>query len=69
MTTAEEYREVQAKEYSAYVAVDRISIDGALAFLPGDPVPASTVERADSPIDRSLVTKAGTKAAAAAQEG
>jgi hypothetical protein len=37
--------EQTAKEYGQYVAVLPIEIGGALAFAPGDPVPASTVER------------------------
>lgn len=39
----EEYRDLQDKEWSQYVATERIYIGGALAFVPGDAVPASHV--------------------------
>lgn len=33
------------EDYSQFVAVDQIYYDGALAYNPGDPVPASNVKR------------------------
>ena len=43
--TVEQYQAEQAAEWGAYVAVERISINGARAFNVGDPVPASHVKR------------------------
>lgn len=40
-----ERRAEQAKEYGQYVATEQIYVDGALAFNPGDPVPAGHVKR------------------------
>lgn len=58
--TAEELREAQAKEYGTYVAAERIEIGGALAFLPGDPVPVSHVE--GGVVGAEQVAKTSTKA-------
>lgn len=70
MTTPESYDAQQKAEYGKYVAVEQIYIGGALAFNPGDPVPASTVDRDDSPIRKEQVAGAKTKAAeAATKEG
>jgi hypothetical protein len=44
------------------VAAESISIDGALAFRAGDPVPVSHVER--GVVDKSQVVGASSKAAA-----
>jgi hypothetical protein len=52
-------------EYSQYVATRDIYHDGGLAYRTGDPVPASNV-KAHSYDENGLVSKAGTKAAAAA---
>lgn len=38
-------REAQRAEYSQWVAVKRIYHNGALAYTPGHPVPASNVKR------------------------
>lgn len=43
--TLEQYREQQRAEYAQYVAAEVIEINGARAFNPGDPVPASHVTR------------------------
>lgn len=56
-------REAIRKEYAAYVALVPIDINGARAFNPGDPVPASHVER--KVVAESEVAKSTTKAAAA----
>lgn len=45
LTTADERREAQAKEYGVYVATEAINIDGVRAFNKGDPVPVSHVTR------------------------
>ncbi len=45
MSSVDEYREAQVAEWSQYVAAEPIYIGGARAFNPGDPVPASHVER------------------------
>lgn len=42
--SAEERRQQIQKEYGAYVAAESITINGALAFAPGHPVPISHVE-------------------------
>lgn len=61
MRTAEEYRaEVQA-EYGTYVAIAPIDVDGARAYNPGDPVPASNVIAHDYEA-RDLVAKRSTRA-------
>jgi hypothetical protein len=44
-TPDEVYRQAQAAEYGTFVANKPITIAGARAFNPGDPVPASHVER------------------------
>jgi hypothetical protein len=41
--TYEELRQAQADEYGEYVAVEPITVGGALAFNPGDPVPKGHV--------------------------
>ena len=43
--TGEEHRAAQAIEYGRYRATEQIKIDGALAFNPGDLVPASHITR------------------------
>lgn len=58
--TAEQYRQALVDEYSQYVAIAPIDIDGARAFNVGDPVPASHVERGAVGADR--VKKTSTKA-------
>lgn len=65
--TVEQYREAQAKEYGQYVAVEAIDINGARAFNPGDPVPASHVT--NGVVADSQVAKTNTKAAAAVTTG
>lgn len=42
--SAEERRQQIAKEYGTYVAAEPITINGALAFAPGHPVPISHLE-------------------------
>jgi hypothetical protein len=66
-TTAEEYRKAQATEWGTYVALVPIDIDGARAFNPGDPVPAShvTASLVDEGQVAKTTTKAGQSAAAA----
>ncbi len=54
------------EDYSQYVAVVPIYVDGALAYRLGDPVPATNVKAHDYE-SNGLVKKAGTKAAAAAR--
>jgi len=63
--TLEELRAAQRKEYSQYVAVSAIEHAGVRAYNPGDPVPASNVDK-HGYLDAGLVAKAGTKAAKAA---
>lgn len=58
--TAEELREAQRAEYGVYVAVTPIDISGARAFNPGDPVPASHVDR--GVVLAEQVAKTSTKA-------
>lgn len=41
--TAEELRAAQVAEYGSYVATGHIYIDGGLAFIEGNPVPAGHV--------------------------
>jgi hypothetical protein len=43
--TIDEYKAAQAAEWGKYVAAEPIDIDGVRAFNPGNPVPASHVER------------------------
>jgi hypothetical protein len=57
--TADDRREAQRKEYGRYVAAESISIDGALAFRAGDPVPVSHVE--SGVVDKSQVVGASSK--------
>lgn len=45
--TAEDHRRAIAQEYGQYVAVEQITVDGALAFDVGHPVPVSHVEKYD----------------------
>jgi hypothetical protein len=42
--TVEDYLKTQEAEWTTYVATEVININGARAFNPGDPVPASHVE-------------------------
>lgn len=42
--TGEQMREAQEAEYGRYRATERIYVDGALAFNPGDAVPVSHVK-------------------------
>ena len=60
--TAEQYAQALADEYSTYVAVTAIDIDGARAFNVGDPVPVSHVERDGAPVRQDQVKKVTTKA-------
>lgn len=64
---ADDYEAQQAAEWGKYVATEVIYIGGARAFNPGDPVPASHVDREDPPVRKEQVVGAKTKAAAAAQ--
>jgi hypothetical protein len=66
---ARERLDEQAKEYGEFVAVNVITIDGARAFNPGDPVPKSHV--ANGVVSKDDVARRYTKAAKAAtgQEG
>jgi hypothetical protein len=43
--SVEEYLAEQKAEWGKYVAAEPIDIDGVRAFNPGNPVPASHVER------------------------
>ncbi len=54
------------EDYAQYVAVVPIYFDGALAYLVGDPVPATNVKAHDYEAN-GLVKKASTKAAAVAR--
>lgn len=63
LVTAEEFRAAVAREYSAWVAVEDISIDGTPAFRRGDPVPKSHVE--SGVVDKSSVVGRNTKTAEA----
>lgn len=58
--------EASLKEYGQYVARDVIFINGARAYNPGDPVPASVVS--DGVVTRDQVVGANTKAATAVTE-
>lgn len=64
---AQEYRALQEAEYSQYVATDRIYIGGALAFLPGHPVPKSHLDR--KVVNSKQVKKADSKTAPNAPKG
>lgn len=63
MSELANYAEAQRKEWSKYVAAERIFIDGALAFNEGDPVPAGHVDRDNPPVDKSQVKPAPKPAA------
>lgn len=65
--TAEQMLEAIRAEYSTYVAVVPIDINGARAFNEGDPVPAGHVERGVVVEDQvaKVTTKAGREAVAA----
>lgn len=65
-TTAEEYRQQLAAEWSTYVAASQIWVRGSLAFNPGDPVPVSNVEGEGALIPTDQVHKITTKAGRAA---
>lgn len=65
MPTVEELLKIQEHEYGTYVAVAPITHDGALAYLPGHPVPVGNVEKYGYDKD-GLVEKVNTKAAKAA---
>ena len=70
MTTLADYSDEQRREWGRYVATERIFIGGALAFLPGDPVPIGHVEGDDAPVSKEQVARVNTKAAeAATKEG
>ena len=56
------FREKQAEEWGQFVAVQPITVNGVLAYLAGDPVPASNVER-HKYLEQGLVAKAESKAA------
>ena len=56
------HRDSQQKEYGAYVALSPISYNGSLAYLAGDPVPASNVE-AHGYLTDGLVAKQESKQA------
>jgi hypothetical protein len=62
----EEHQRALEEDYSQYVAVTAIFVDGALAYRTGDPVPATNVKTYDYE-SNGLVKKAGTKAAAVAR--
>jgi hypothetical protein len=59
--TAEEFRESVAREYSRWVAVEDIDINGVPAFRRGDPVPRSHVDSGAVP--RASVVGRDTRAA------
>lgn len=63
--TADQYRQALVDEYSTYVAVAPIDVDGARAFNVGDPVPVSHVENKVVSLDqvKKVTTKAGREAA------
>jgi hypothetical protein len=61
----EQRRREREEEYGAYVATGDIPWGNVLAFVAGDQVPKSTVERLGW-LELGLVAKTGTKAAAAA---
>lgn len=69
--TAEQYGEDVVKEYTTYVAVVPINIDGARAFNVGDAVPVSHVTRGvvtDTQVAKTT-TKAGREAAGITEKG
>lgn len=53
----EDFAATQAAEYAAFVAVEPITHDGARAYNPGDPVPASNVAK-HGYLEAGLVRKA-----------
>lgn len=57
----EAYDKTLRDDYSVYVALVPIDIDGARAFNPGHAVPASHVAR--GLVDASMVAKVGSKVA------
>ncbi len=59
MSTVEDFAAAQAAEYAIYRAVVPIYHDGARAFNPGDPVPASNVEE-HGYLASGFVVEAGT---------
>lgn len=61
-TEHERYQQEQDKEWGAFVATSPIFYNGARAFNPGQPVPASHVKLYGYDKD-GLVAKTGTKAA------
>jgi hypothetical protein len=61
-TEVAEHRAEQEQEYGTYIAIAPIQFNGALAFNPGDPVPASNVKRYNYEAD-GYVAKVTTKAA------
>ncbi len=64
--TVEAHREAVRAEYSKWVATEVITINGVRAFNPGDAVPVGHVE--SGVVDKSQVTGANTKTAAAVKE-
>lgn len=69
--TGEDVRRAIEAEYSVYVALVDIDIDGARAFNTGDPVPVSHVERGVVAAEQiaKTTTKAGRSAAATDEKG
>lgn len=67
MSEVDDFQAEQAKDWGTYVAVAQIFVGNALAYNPGDPVPASNVELHGYAED-GLVAKRNTKAAAAATD-
>lgn len=61
---AQEQRAALIENYSKYVAIAPIYVNGALAYAPGHAVPVISVD--DGTVDKALVAKVGTKAAEAA---
>lgn len=64
--TVEDYLKEQRDEWGTYVAVVAIDVNGARAFNPGNPVPASHVK--SGVVAESDVAKTNTKAAQAVTE-
>lgn len=60
---AEDFAALQEAEYSEFVALEVININGARAFNPGDPVPKSHVT--EGVVDKKQVARVNTKAAEA----
>ena len=65
--TAAQQHDLIVKEWSQYVAVTPIDINGGRAFNVGDPVPSSHVTQGI--VRDEQVARSTTKAAAAAIEG